>query len=67
MHGGKLKSIIKNKLFNFIQYFKPFIMEKVATSNIAEKRVSFEDFRVEVLEDYKLACISREVSSSAIF
>ncbi len=62
MHGGKLKNIIKNKLFNFIQYLKPFVMEKVATSNIVEKRVSFEDFRMEVLEDYKLACISREVS-----
>lgn len=62
MQGGKLKNIIKNKLFNFIQYLKPFVMEKVATSNIVEKRVSFEDFRMEVLADYKLACISREVS-----
>src|SRR5579862_259658 len=35
---------------------------KLTTSEISDKNLSFEDFKTEVLNDYRICCVSRECS-----
>jgi pyruvate/2-oxoglutarate/acetoin dehydrogenase E1 component/TPP-dependent pyruvate/acetoin dehydrogenase alpha subunit len=38
------------------------MLAKIFSDSMSKKRMNFEDFRSEVLSDYKLACISRQCS-----